>query len=386
MATEVETQGFFSRLAGSVVGIGFGLLLLVVGPGLLFWNEGRAVKTAAAIAEGASSAVHVEADRVDAANDGGLVHVNGRAEAPQPVKASGGFGVEVDALALERTVEMFQWDEDVDTETKKQVGGKKKKIKTYSYERVWSDDLLDSARYHEAGHDNPRGMPYESEEIVADVVEVGAFQLDDTLKGMLSGEQGVAFDTTMLSAYNTAHPERPGVVHQGALYLGDPAQPKIGDVRIRFTQIPEGPVSVLGRQSGSVLGRYETSNGYAVHDVKMGTVDMASMFSAQESANSALTWILRPLGMGLVFIGFVSLLGPIRVMADVIPFIGQMAGCMIFVVAGFGSLACSLPTMGVAWVFYRPLIGGSLLCLGAFFLMLVVAAFGFAIRARTSEA
>lgn len=386
MAVEVESQGFFSRLVGSIAGIGFGLLLLLVGPGLLFWNEGRAVKTAAAIAEGASSAVHVDAETIDPSHDGALVHVNGRAVAPEPVQL-GAFGISVDGLAVEQIVEMYQWDEDVDRETKKKLGGKKETVKTYTYEQVWSDDLIDSSKFHEEGHRNPTSMPWQSGEQVAEVVTVGAFTLDDTLKGMLSGSEEVPATEAVLATFNEKNPGRQAVVHQGALYVGDPSTPTIGDVRIRFAQTPEGPVSVLGRQSGGTLGRYETSNGYAVHALAMGTRDMQSMFDSQTSSNNVLTWVLRPLGMGIVFVGFLSLFGPIRVMADVIPFVGQMAGCMIFVVAGFGTIACSLPTIGVAWIFYRPLLGIALLLIGAFFLFLVVGSFAaVAMRSRAQAA
>jgi hypothetical protein len=50
--TETSSQGWFSRLGGAIKGILFRMVMFVVAFPLLFWNEGRAVKTAKSLAEG----------------------------------------------------------------------------------------------------------------------------------------------------------------------------------------------------------------------------------------------------------------------------------------------------------------------------------------------
>ena len=66
--TETTSTSWFTRIKNSVVGVLFGLLLLVAGVVGLFWNEGRAVTTARSLEEGAGIVMSVAADRVDAAN------------------------------------------------------------------------------------------------------------------------------------------------------------------------------------------------------------------------------------------------------------------------------------------------------------------------------
>ena len=44
--TEVTKTSYGQRVGSSFRGIGSGILLLIVGTVLLWWNEGRAVKTA----------------------------------------------------------------------------------------------------------------------------------------------------------------------------------------------------------------------------------------------------------------------------------------------------------------------------------------------------
>ena len=77
---EVTTESWGSRLGGSIKGVAIGGVLFLAGIPLLFWNEGRAVKTAKALEEGASVCVKLpNADTVDATMDGKLVHVTGTA-------------------------------------------------------------------------------------------------------------------------------------------------------------------------------------------------------------------------------------------------------------------------------------------------------------------
>src|SRR5689334_9251155 len=75
--TETTTNSWFDRINAAVVGIGIGFILLAIGIGGLFWNEGRAVQTARSLAEGGSAVVSVESNRVDPSNDGKLIHVTG---------------------------------------------------------------------------------------------------------------------------------------------------------------------------------------------------------------------------------------------------------------------------------------------------------------------
>ena len=62
----------------------FGLVLVIGACILLFWAEGRAVKTARSLEEGKGLVVEVDAAKIDAGNDGKLVHITGDA-VPQDV-------------------------------------------------------------------------------------------------------------------------------------------------------------------------------------------------------------------------------------------------------------------------------------------------------------
>src|SRR5436305_8315140 len=120
--SETTKKGWGTRVGKSVQGILLGLALVVASGIGLFWNEGRAVQTVKSLTEGASLVVDIDPGRVDPANDGKLVHVTGNMKADtEPNDAE--FGVSAEGLHLVRAVQMYQWQEEQKTETKKNVGG-----------------------------------------------------------------------------------------------------------------------------------------------------------------------------------------------------------------------------------------------------------------------
>src|SRR6187399_8780 len=116
--TVTSNQSWFSRLAQSAKSVLVGLIFFLVSFPLLFWNEGRAVRTAKSLAEGANAVVSVGADRVDPGNEGKLVHTSGAVATDGPV-VDEDLGVEAQAVKLIRTVEIYQWKEKESSETQK---------------------------------------------------------------------------------------------------------------------------------------------------------------------------------------------------------------------------------------------------------------------------
>ena len=77
--SEVTSQSWFSRLGNAIKGVLLGIILFVVAFPLLWWNEGRAVKTAKGLKEAGGAVVSVSADKVDPAHDQQLVHLTAEA-------------------------------------------------------------------------------------------------------------------------------------------------------------------------------------------------------------------------------------------------------------------------------------------------------------------
>ena len=143
---EVTRRGFGSRGKDSIGGALFGVVLVLIGTVLLFWNEGRAVKRYKDLKEGAAAVVSIPSDQVDPAMEGTLVHLNGETETGAPLKDEA-FGVTAQAVKLIRKAEMYQWVEVVRTETKNKIGGGTEEVRTYSYEKEWRNSPVESSPF-----------------------------------------------------------------------------------------------------------------------------------------------------------------------------------------------------------------------------------------------
>lgn len=355
--TETTSIGWGSRLMESIKGVIVGLVLFLAAFIVLFWNEGRAVKTHKGLQEGASSVVSVSADKVDATNEGKLVHLTGEAITEETL-TDPMFNVSVTAIKLSRSVEMFQWKETKKTKSKKKVGGGKTKTTTYDYEKVWSGSAISSTNFKEkTGHQNPGDLPYESTTFQADDVTVGAFTLSPSLVSKMSGWSKVPVSATELPNAT--------IVESGTVYIGtgSVSNPQIGDVKVSFESVDPGVVSIVSKQVSETFSAFNTSQGTTIDMLTEGTATADDMFTAAEAANNTMTWILRLVGFVMMFAGLMAIFKPLTVVADVIPLFGNLLGLGLGIFSGILSIGLSFITIAIAWIFYRPLIGIILLVL-----------------------
>ncbi len=352
--TEETSESWFSRITGAIKGIVFGLVFFVVAFPLLFWNEGRSVKRYKTLKEGGGSVVSVSPDKVDPGNNNKLVHVSARALTDE-VLSDPTFGISANALKLKRIVEMYQWDESVSSEKKKKLGGGTKTVKTYSYSKRWNDGLIDSSQFKkQSGHENPGSMPYDSKEFVANKITVGAFTLSRSLVGKIDNLTPVDADS------ESSVPG--GGKHDGGFFFGDnPADPQVGNVQVFFKAAMPTEVSLVSKQSGSTFETYHAKTGGTIELLQIGIHNADSMFKQAQEANKFLTWILRAAGFIAMMIGMYLFLRPLSVLADVVPFFGNIVEAGTGIIAFLASLVLSFITIAIAWVVYRPIIGIGLL-------------------------
>ena len=133
--TKTESKNWFTRLKESVSGVIAGIVLIAIGTWLLWWNEEDTFKTAGAIGEAELVTQEVQdISRVDPALEGKVIHAIGYADTKDVVKDSL-FGVEANAINIERKAEFYQWEEHEHTETRKKLGGGEETVTTYTYSR-----------------------------------------------------------------------------------------------------------------------------------------------------------------------------------------------------------------------------------------------------------
>ncbi len=375
--TETTTRSWGSRLGGAFAGILVGLLLIPGACWLLFWNEGRAVATARALTEGAGSVVSVAADRPDPARERRLVHVTG----PLTVAATltdGDTGMSVQGAAgLSRQVEMFQWRESSSSSTSTNLGGSQTTQTTYSYARVWSESAINSGQFRQpGGHANPV-MALTSRSQGAAEASLGGFRLAEAQLRMLSATEVVAPSEAMIRPIAG---RRTQLVGQSIFVGNDPNNPVVGDLRISYRAARPATVSIVAQQQGQGFAAYTTGNGQTLQLVTAGSKTAAEMIQAAESENAILTWILRLVGVVLVFVGFSMIFAPIRVLADVVPLFGSIVGFGTGLISGVLTLVIAPLVIAVAWFAHRPIMAAIVLAVG------VALAFGLSRLRRSRRA
>lgn len=425
--TETTTESWGSRLGNAFKGIIIGLGLFVGSIVLLFWNEGRAVKTAQALEEGAENVQSVESnEKVDKAMEGALVHMTGTSKTTETMNDTM-FGISLPAIRLTRSVEYYQWEEESHTEEHKNAGGSVTKTTTYTYDKSWVSKPINSSNFKESGHNNVVFYNVSDDEWSAKSVKFGAFKLNPGQIARISARDEVDMSSyevpeeliartaldgntlyigaaatpamvaaakaetakrkaeTAAAAEGSAPAETPAAVETPApaevsgvavteqipTTTVDISNPQIGDVRVSWHFSPsEVPTSLVAVQQGNTFVPYVAkSSGYKVDLFSVSIKSAAEMFQDAQDANTMMTWILRFVGWLVMFIGLRMVLAPISVAADVLPFLGNIAETGLGIICFIISACVSLLTIAVAWIFYRPILA---ICLIAAAVGLVV--------------
>lgn len=357
--TEVTSQSWFSRIGGAIKGILLGLALFLLAFPLLFWNEGRSLTTYKSLKEGGSTVVSVASDSIDPANAGKLIHLSGFADTKATLTDED-FGVSVNALKLRRNSEMYQWKEESSSETSKKLGGGTETVTEYTYTRVWSEKVINSDNFKRSqGHQNPGAIPYSSREQAADRVTLDAFTLSPSLLSKIN-----SFEPLLISS-ETPLPEalkNKAQVYDAGFYIGtEAANPQVGDVRIKFEMVKPVDVSVIAKQVGNSFAPYVTKASGSIELLQVGEHSADAMIAEAQASNKMLTWLLRLAGFICMTVGLNLILRPLSVVADVLPIVGTIVGAGTGLVAALIAAPASLLTIAIAWLFYRPLLGITLI-------------------------
>ncbi|MBR4652124.1 MAG: TMEM43 family protein [Kiritimatiellae bacterium] len=372
--TETTTESWGSRLGGSLRGVIMGGAMFLAGFPVLFWNEGNSVKTAKAIDEGEGACISLESNaKVDPEMNGKLVHLTGKADT-QDVLSDDTFGVSATAIRLERQVEMYQWIEESRSQKRKKLGGSEETVTTYTYKKDWASHAIDSSGFKEQGHDNPGAMEFESDKMLASNVSFGAFRLNSDQIGLIGSAQDYKFGTNFTCKVERVKIQGSTIYVPNAETRNNPknvrdvfSQTRIGDMRVKFRVVYPHEISLIAKQQGDTFVSYTAKNGKKLSYLAEGVQDAAAMFETARTNNAIMTWLVRIGGFLLMFIGMSMVFKPLSVLADVLPILGDIVEMGMGLVAGLIAIICSLVTIAIAWLFYRPVLGIILLAVAGFF-------------------
>ena len=394
--TETTTTGYGTRVGNSFKAIGSGFLMFVLGTALLWWNEGRAVKTEKMLDEAGSAYVEMEnPNKKDASLDGELICGTAMATTEDSL-IDAEFGIGANAIAIRRSVEYYQWIEHEQTKKEDKLGGKEVTTTTYTYSKQWVSSPVQSSQFHDPAYQNKNMVltTVEDAEQYAENVSFGAYKLNESLIRSISSREGMdlaisedmlkQFDKNTQAAYErfygvqksiqqptTQQPaQTPAIpdsvrallsdsakavldslqavndsikkamenaenkkdlqyihVANNILYYGRvPGSPEVGDVRVTFEKVVPAKVTVMAVVDGDTFKPFKAKNGKRFQTLVMGKKSGDEIIEAEKEANNMILWALRIIGIMIV----------------------------------------SLIVIAIAWLFYRPLLGISLLVLAGF--------------------
>lgn len=355
MSQVTTTKSWGSRLMNALFGCLVGIGLMIGSFVLVFWNEGAGLHLAQSLDETLEMLVKVPASPIDPNNNQRAIYFTGTATTEDTLQDKL-LGVDEKAIMLERKVEMYQWQENVETQTESKLGGSEQETKTYTYTPVWSESIIDSAKFQEsAEHQNPSSMPIKSETKYAHKVTVGDFTLPLELVQQMQGESYIDLKNADMPALQ-AELHKPVDRTEDGIYAGDDSQiPKIGDLKISVALITPAPVSVIAAQVGETLEPFLPPAGKPISLLAMGTKSPEVMIHDAQSENTMMMWVWRVAALVMMMVGIGLLLQPLVILADVVPLFGSIVGFGAGLIAFVGGLVMWSFAVGIAWFAVRPL-------------------------------
>lgn len=369
---KVTTTSYGGRLKNALSGVLMGFVMLIGSVILLFWNEGRTIKTTKMLKEAQKVCTELgDISEVNADMDHMMVHATGQATT-EDILTDDEFDLSINAIKLIRDAEYYQWVEHQETKTRDKVGGGQETITTYTYSKEWVDEPVDSDKFEDPeyrGIDNSVPAEFDDFTIQAENVAFGAYRLPKDLVSQMSDDRTLPLELSneVTKFYNNEmHKVLPDAakdqqlfhVKGNMVYLGEnTSRPHVGDVRITYRQVLPGEVSILAKVNGDTFEEFTAKNSYSFMALEDGAVSMENMFENQHANNRALAWLLRIIGVLLAIFGFRNIFGIITSLLKVLPFLANIADLGVGLVSIVLGLALSLVVIAVGWLFYRPLLG-----------------------------
>ncbi len=416
--TEKTTTGYGTRVGNSLKAVLAGFVLIIGATILLWWNEGRAVKTADMLEDAQGACVEMpNPDKKSAEFEGELVCATAMANTDEVLQDTQ-FGISENAISLSRKVEYFQWVEHSESKSEDKLGGKQETTTTYTYKQEWVSSPIESGDFKDPAYQgkNYTWATIENQNVWAQNVTFGAYVLNESLIHSISSDEAVELNVSdaILQSYNkavadvyarvkgysaaaanaavaqaeaavaavddslqTAIPDSIKqdnkvdleYVHQAGnvIYLGRTMNaPEIGDVRITFEKTVPAKVTVVSQVEGNTFKAFKAKNGKTFQTLRMGKKTIEEIFEEENEANTMWTWVLRILGIILVISGIKNLFSFVETLLKVVPFLSSLFAFGVGIIATVIGLVYSLIVIALAWIFYRPVLGIILLVIAGF--------------------
>lgn len=352
--TKVTHTSYFSRIKNSIIGFFIGILLIIGAIFLLWYNEQRFIDTKNWLKQWEKIVVSVTTSEINESYNNSLIHTSERAEAGGNL-VDPDFWVTTEALKLQRIVEVYQWEEHVDTKATDNLGWSETQETTYSYTTWWSEGKIDSNNFaYKDGHQNPVSWQYNNLLLEKENIRLWDIQLGGEFTAQIDRKSRVDLTQQSIDLKSVNGTLAPG---DNMIYIGKKKQtPEVGDTRISFSEIRPATVTVVWKYENNSLSTYTTKNGTDISLLEYWALTSDEMFQKAHSVNTLILWMLRGLGVLMIYIWFSSMLQVVVILAKVIPFVSKIIGFGTGIISFLLAITVWWTTIAIAWIYARPLI------------------------------
>ena len=389
-------HSYGSRVGNSFKSILWGIILVIVSICLLARNENNYVKQKAALKEWAEIVQEATIDQIDSELEWKEIHVSGETASEAEALQDSTFWIKTDDLKLKRTVEMYQWYEEEHEDCHDNYWWSEDCTTTYTYDTKRSDEAISSNDFYQTtNHENPSTWEYESNERVKEPITLWVYTLTPIFINQLTNyktinlsEQSINIpekykliadqttqsnDTTTVEdnnnnylywdnettteTTNTVTTNENFHINGDYIYIWlDPTKPAVWDLRITFSSVKPWTVSIVGKQTGNELTSYKVSNWKNINLLSQGNISAEDMFLQAQKENKMMTWIIRFIGLLLMYCGFAAMFKFIETLAKVLPFLANIIWVWTGIIALWLTLIIGFVTIWIAWLAVRPVI------------------------------
>jgi len=394
----IHTSGL-SRLCNSLVTAFVLAPLTILGACIVLgWNERRAVCSQRAIAEGLETVVETGCSSNSDGSGELVLFTCDLQTAGLPTFYGGGdfsLDLEFQGVGLKTESQILQCVENEHRHTRKDaVGGGSTTYITYTYEKQWVNNHIDSGAFAEKWSNNwerncgaenppwPFGAPRSGTQWASEA-DIGPYTVPQSFLERMPLNRAVMASSTPTDWRAS-----------GTEYMLEPNPfENLGNVRVSFygNDMSNTLTTVLGLNNNGRLSGWTASDswlcsGFQLAQLRLGRLSREDLFKAMQQDSSALTWALRFVFLLVLWAGFCCLFKPLEVVADCVPFVGPFLGNSIANLTCIFTCpvacACGLGVAGVVWVVMRPPVGITMILL---FLVGIGGAVGLKMYARNHK-
>lgn len=305
------------------------------------------------LTEAGKKVISVDCHQVKEKNEGKVIHLVGDLQSNETIHEPV-FDLRFRALKVVRNVEMYQWDENVSTTETVMPGGDAIKRKTYTYKKIWSEVLIDSSHFRKKKYKNPKKIKIEKESFYVNNAYVGEFSV--SIQHIQNLDTKFAKLPSLKSVKNDKYAGRIFLTDQGQIYLGqNPKEPRIGDLKISYHIAKAGKYSLIGEQKMSAIEPFLSEKKMVIAVVKKGKYKPRELITLEKKELSNLSWIFRGIFLCFYILFIYLIFKPTAVLADVIPWFGEVTRLKVFCQAVVLGLFFSITTILVGKFYFEPI-------------------------------